>query len=233
VISSFDLPSSILDPRLQGIVPIPHTFSFGVFFALLVILAASGRMFYVLTKQWTTHRPVAALRDWARDHDFELQPHSSTVLPESLAGLSALDPRIDVMLSGDRTLLIRVSTVAKPTSPRPVWHLLIRETVNAQSPAGLRPVQSTASFLDLFSLNGFPSLLPPERFVVYATESKDARALAGSHTRGLLPADIGLLVHGPYITLDFSARPFDTIEFDRMLAVMEQVVRFDSAARHG
>ena len=68
--------------------------------------------------------------------------------------------------------------------------------------------------------------------MVFAIDSKDARLMAASPARGLLPADIGLIVHGPYITLDFSVRPFDAIEFDRMLAVMEQLVRFDTAHRH-
>jgi hypothetical protein len=212
---------------------LPTTFSFGVLFTLLAILAASGRMFYVLTRQWTTHRPISALREWARDHDFKLQLPPAIPLPASLAGLTGVDPQIELMLSGSQTFLIRLTTKAKPSSPRPVWHLLIQQIPAAKNPAGLRPVQGPTSFLDLFSLNGFPSLLPPERFVVYAGDSKDAKQLASSHARGLLPADIGLLVHGPYVTLDFSARPFDTIEFDRLLAVMEQVVRFDSVGGHG
>src|SRR5256885_1785346 len=51
-----------------------------------------------------------------------------------------------------------------------------------------------------------------------------ALAMATSPVRGLLPPDVGMLVHGPYVTLDFSRRPFDTIEFERMLVVMEQLV---------
>ena len=36
---------------------------------------------------------------------------------------------------------------------------------------------------------------------------------------------IGLLLHGEYLLLDFSERPFDPIEFGRMLAVADQLVR--------
>jgi hypothetical protein len=204
---------------------IPRTFSFEVLFTLLAILIVSGRVFYVLTRQWTSHRPIEALREWARDRDFQLQLAPDAELPEALAGLSSADPKVEMTLSEGSILLIRLTTAAKPTAPRPMWNLLICRSPAARRPAGLRPMANNGSFLDLFSLDGFPSLLPPERFVVFAAESKEAKAMAASPARGLLPADIGLLVHGPYLTLDFSTRPFDAIEFDRMLAIAEQVAK--------
>jgi hypothetical protein len=203
----------------------PATFSFGVLFTLLVILLASGAAFYVLTRQWTTHRPVESLREWADERDFKLQLGPDIALPAALQQSATLNPQIELMLTCGRIVLIRLSTTARPASPRPVWNLLIQESTAAQNPAGLRPASASTSFLDLFSLNGFPSLLPPERFVAFAGDSRDAKRMAASPARGLLPADIGLLVHGPYITLDFSARPFDPIEFDRMLAIIKQLTR--------
>ena len=216
---ALDLLSSILNSQSTA------TFSFGVLFTLIVILAASGRVFYILTQQWTTHRPIEALREWARDRDFDLSLPPKVELPTVVKGWASLDPRVDILLKRGPVMLVRLTTKARPALPRPVWNLLIRELTTAQNPAGLRPASATHSFLDLFSLNGFPSLLPPERFVAFAVDSKDAKAMAASTARGLMPADIGLLVHGPYVTLDFSARPFDAIEFDRMLAIMEQVAR--------
>jgi hypothetical protein len=204
---------------------IPHTFSFGILFTLILILAVSGRVFYILTQQWTTHRPLQALREWAGDRRFKLQSPPDLELPESLNGLKSLDPQIELMLIRGPVTLIRLTTAGKPASPRPAWNLVIRETQNAQNPAGLRPANAGASFLDLFSMTGFPSMLPPERFVVFANESRDARHLAATSARGLLPADIGLLIHGPYITLDFSTRPFDVIEFDRMITILEQLTQ--------
>jgi hypothetical protein len=199
----------------------PATFSIGVLFTLLAILLASGRVFYVLNRQWTTHRPVEALREWAADRGFRIQ--FDAALPPALSSLIDVDPRVELMLTRESSLLIRLSTAAKSDLPRPRWNLLIHETMQSQNPAGLRPVSARESFLDLFSLSGFPSLLPPDRFVIFAIDAKEAKRLAAAPARGLLPADIGLLAHGPYVTLDFSNRPFDAIEFDRMLAIMDQV----------
>jgi hypothetical protein len=217
---ALNLPSSILHPPTTV-----STFSFGVLVTLLVILVASGRLFYLLTQQWTTRRPIEALREWADEREFRLHESAGVELPPAMRGLATLDPRIEMILTRGPVMLVRLTTLARPTSPRPVWNLLIRESAEARNPAGLRPASAGRSLVDLFSLNGFPSLLPPERFVAFAMDSKDARLMAASPARGLLPADIGLLVHGPYLTLDFSARPFDAIEFDRMLAIMEQVAR--------
>jgi len=41
--------------------------------------------------------------------------------------------------------------------------------------------------------------------------------------RSLLPPDVGLLLHGRHLVLDFSDRPFDAIEFGRMLALADQL----------
>jgi len=212
---------------------LPVTFSFGVLLTLIAILFVSGRVFYVLTQQWTTHRSVEALREWALDRGFEVNFSSGATLPPSLSGLNSLDPRVEMEFTRGPMVLIRLSTTAKGNLPRPMWNLLVRKGKQAHNPAGLRPASAFASFLDLFSLNGFPSLLPPDRFVAFAGDSKDARRIAGSPARSLLPADIGLLIHGPYVTLDFSARPFDVIEFDRMIAIMAQVIGFDSANADG
>jgi hypothetical protein len=229
-------PSSILCLQSR----IPATFSFGVLFTLIAILLLSGRVFYVLTRQWTTHRPVEALQEWASDQGFKLQIKPKAKLPPALSSVENLQPEVEITLAGGAMQLIRLSTDARPASPRPTWNLLIHESAVSQTPvglqpaglhptglrpAGLRPATASSSFLDLFSLSGFPSLLPPDRFVVFATEAKDARAMAASPARGLLPADIGFMVYGPYTALDFSTRPFDTIEFDRMRAILEQLVK--------
>ncbi len=202
--------------------PIPATFSFTILLTLLVMLLASGRVFHLLTLQWTSQRPIQAMREWARDRQFRLQL-PPVELPTALQGLASIDPQVELLLRRGPEMLVRLTTAARPAAQRPVWHLLIRETGAGRNPAALRPAGPPIVFADLFSLTGYPSLLPPERFVVFARESRDARQIAQSPARGLLPPDIGLLLHGPYITLDFSTRPFDSIEFDRMIAVMNQV----------
>jgi len=66
-VQSLDLLSSTLDPHLAA----PATFSFAVLFTLIGILLVSGRVFYMLTRQWTTHRPIESLREWADERDFQ------------------------------------------------------------------------------------------------------------------------------------------------------------------
>ncbi|HEY8666645.1 MAG TPA: hypothetical protein VIL86_08280, partial [Tepidisphaeraceae bacterium] len=89
---------------------------------------------------------------------------------------------------------------------------------------GMRPAQHSTSLLDHFSLSSFPTLLAPERFVIYAADSAPARMLANSGLRTLLPPDVGLLLIGNILLLDFSTRPFDTIEFGRLIALANQLV---------
>ncbi|MEA2707785.1 MAG: hypothetical protein QOF78_386, partial [Phycisphaerales bacterium] len=90
---------------------------------------------------------------------------------------------------------------------------------------GLRPANQPASLLDQFSLSSYPRMGETDRFIVFGTDSAAARALSKSHARALLPPDVGLLLHGRHVVLDFSTRPFDGIELGRMVALAEQLVQ--------
>ena len=107
--------------------------------------------------------------------------------------------------------------------PSQTWHVYMRQTSLSWSPTGLRATANSRSVLDLFSLTSFPLLGSTDRFVVYGTESQAAERLSRSMARGLLPPDIGLLLYADRLLLDFSARPFDEIEFNRMLALADQL----------
>ena len=207
----------------------PSTFSWAVVTALLLSLAASAAMFAWLCHRWTTDRPRSALADWARGRRFRLDRDGAARLPAGLAVLLAADPRADVALVRGPVAVVRLTSAAGADGVRPVWHLVVRTTpaVVSVDPAALRPVASPhgASVVDLLSgLGGYPSLLPPERFVVFATDARSGRRLADTPARGLLPHDVGLLAHGATVVLDFSRRPFDGVEFDRLLVVADQVV---------
>jgi hypothetical protein len=207
-----------------AVAPALPRFNYAIFFSLSVVIAAGSAVFYFLTHRWTLDRRRAALADWAAEKRFHLQLPPRTQLPAALQSLASLGARVDLAFIRGPISILQLTTIAQPGSRELRWHVLLREMDRAWAPAGLRPVNPAPSFLDLFALNGFPSLLPPERFAVFATDTNSARAMAKSPVRGLLPPDIGLLVHGPYVTLDFSRRPFDTIEFERMLVIMEQLV---------
>ena len=209
--------------------PVPSTFSWVALVTLLATLAASSACFGWLCRRWTTDRPRSALTDWARARRFRLDRPPAARLPAGLDVLMAADPRAETAIVRGPVAVARFTTAAGAgeRGRRPVWHVLVRTTATAAAEAaGLRPAHAAASVVDLLpSLTGHPSLLPPERFVVHAAEPRAARKLAASAARGLLPADVGLLVVGPAVVLDFSGRPFDGVEFDRMLAVAEQLVR--------
>ena len=209
---------------------VPPTFSWVALVTLLATLAASSACFGWLCRRWTTDRPRSALADWARQRRFRLDRGPALPLPAGLSLLMAADPRVELGLVRGPVSILRLTTAARPGTAgrRPAYHLLVRTTDRPPAdPAGLRPAVAAqgASVLDLLpSLLGHPSLLPPERFVVVAADRSAARRLAASPARGLLPHDVGLLVHGPAVVLDFSGRPFDGVEFDRMMVVAEQVV---------
>ncbi|MEA2734569.1 MAG: hypothetical protein QOE14_1020, partial [Humisphaera sp.] len=105
------------------------------------------------------------------------------------------------------------------------WHVLVRQLGSAWPATGLRPANQPASLLDQFSLSSYPRMGETDRFIVFGTDSAAARALSKSHARALLPPDVGLLLHGRHVVLDFSTRPFDGIELGRMVALAEQLVQ--------
>jgi hypothetical protein len=208
-------------------------FSWMVLLTLVVALAASIAVFFELARRWSSHRRWIVFQEWAQNHRFKLRPLERADLPPPIASLESTQPVAELSLSDDRTTLLQLQTDTTPGSRKPEraarWNILARKLDPQASwpPTGLRPVSSAvhSSLIDLFNLSSFPSLSDTERFVVFGTETSAARALSQSMARALVPADIGLLLHGQYLLLDFSARHFDTIEFGRMLALAEQVAQ--------
>jgi hypothetical protein len=202
---------------------VPPTFSFMVLFMLLLMLCASAATFAMLTRRWTNDRPRAALLDWARDRRFRVVPAEQLTVPIGLDALAGLYPVVEEMLIRGTATVVRATTSGTGTE-RHRWHLLLMTTSTARTPAALRPAAAAVSFVDLFMLPAFPAVLTPDRFAVHATDATAARAMTHSPARGLLPPDVGLLVHGPHVTVDFSIRPFDAVEIDRMLVIAGQIL---------
>jgi len=203
-----------------------------------VVLGASVMVYVALTRRWASHRLWVELQDWAREHEYQLCRLENAKLPEPLSGLGKLHPSPRWMLTSKTTTLVQLQSAMEQSSNveppaasnvEPVqWNVLIRKRATERAPVattGLRPATQRQSLLDLFSLSSYPNLATNERFVVYGSESSAARKLGDSGAITLLPPDIGLLLHGEYLLLDFSERPFDPIEFGRMLAVADQLVR--------
>jgi hypothetical protein len=219
--------------------PQPPSFSPVVLLSLLAVVAASSVTFWLLVRRATSHRQWVALSDWAKDSGFHFNRAGPDAAPAPFNALRDAAPTVRLSLSRGTTTLAQLEVPAPPGSAaggagagaavpnqrqRILWNLLIREIPAEWRPTGLRPAGAAASALDLFSLASFPTLGGTERFVAFGTDSADARVVSKSMLRSLLPADIGLLLHGPRLILDFSDRPFDTIEFGRMLALCDQLV---------
>jgi len=200
-----------------------------VLISLAAIMAASSVTFWVLVRRSTAHRQWVALAEWARDAGFHFRDIRH--LPPPLDAVGAHAPAARICVGNESVLLMQIETTA-PTradvTPGPetaTWNLLIRRLPTAWRPTGMRPSSASRSLLDLFSLSSFPLLGSTERFVVYGTDSAAARELSQSMARSLLPPDIGLLLYGSELVLDFSGRPFDPIEFNRMLALADQLAQ--------
>lgn len=202
-----------------------------VLLTLFLILGASAATFWALVRRWESHRQWLALGEWARAHGLRPRACDPSRLPPPIDALAARQPVVRLCLANHATLLMQFQTTPPEQQPGgppvaggpAIWNILLRRLPAPWRAAGLRPTNAGTSLLDLFSLSGFPQLGATERFTVFGADSADARALSDSMTRSLLPPDVGLLLHGDHLVLDFSDRPFDEIELDRMLALAEQV----------
>jgi hypothetical protein len=200
-------------------------FDWHIFAVLLVSLLASLAVFYALVWRSTTARRRVTLADWARENAFKVREGGPIMPP--LDALIPLQPRTGLVFrqspaAGGMSIL-QFSTDVRGRD-RHTWNVLVCPLPSAWPPAGLRPAHHPLSLLDVFSLASFPALSAGERFTVFAADVASARQLARSSSAALLPPDVGALFHGPWLALDFSERPFDDIEFERMTALAAQLV---------
>jgi hypothetical protein len=187
-----------------------------VFGALALTLIASATMFWMLTERVTSGRQRVSLAEWAREEGFRLRFD----LPGRPAPFEAL--RGDG-LHVQTALTCRQGIVSLLQIGN--WHLLTHKIAADWKPTGLRPALAADSVLDRFSLESFPLVGPSERFVLFGVDPASALSLSKSSARALLPPDVGLLLHGHSLVLDFSSRPFDVVELNRMRAIAGQIVK--------
>ena len=230
--------------------PEPPPFSPLILLTLLLVVAASSITFWLLVRRATSHRQWVAFADWARDRRFRFGRAGPETVPPPFDALKDVPPVVRVSLANKTTTLAQLEVPAPAAtvtatvsgtvsanpaaaaagavagasqSPRILWHVLVRDIAGDWAPTGLRPAGAAASVLDLFSLSSFPTFGATDRFIAYGTDSAAARLVSKSMLRSLLPPDVGLLLHGRRLVLDFSDRPFDTIEFGRMLTLADQL----------
>jgi len=192
-------------------------FSWLIFFLMSAIFLGSVVMFFTLVRRWTVNRRWTTLQAWARDHGFRHERSDQTP-PPPLDDLHLI-PQL-VVSSGPITLIDFSPLTSEDQLPIRVLH---RQIDWPLAPAGLRPMAAQVSLLDRFSLHPYPLITSNERFLAIGVDSLAARRVADA-LRTLLPADLGLLIHHRSLIIDFSARHFDAIEFDRMIALSDQLV---------
>ena len=200
-------------------------FSWRVLLTLLAMLALAAGTFAELVRQWTGGARASAMREWARVNGFR-RVRGETA-PEALAA-SGLAVRIERQYARGGTVLARVWARGPGGGVERAWHVLICQSDRPAEAVGLRPTREGAmgaggSVIDWYGLPTFARLSAGRRFEVVGRDAKAAARLADGPARALLPADVGLLRLRDHLLLDFSARPFDPIELNRMLAIAEQV----------
>lgn len=206
------------------------------------MLGGSIAMFALLVRRWTSRRQWLSLADWARQRRIKLQARDLTQMPPPLTELERVGARLRLQLSDGPVSILQFDTDERENAKRsadisstpmidaalsrPRWNVLVRKLSAGKShpPAALRPANlpSGSSLIDLFRLTAFHSL-SNDRFAILAIDATTGVRLSNSSARALLPADIGLLLTDQYLVLDFSTRPFDPVELDRMISVAEQV----------
>lgn len=192
-------------------------FSWTILLALAAIFLGATATFFVLVRRWTVNRQWTYMSEWARERRFRQRP-TDEILPPPLDQVG-LQPQL---LISSGTITIVDFTPPLDEDQRRI-HVLHRRSELPFELGGLRPIHAKVSFLDRFKLPAFPMITENERFTAIGVDSAAARRVANV-ARRLLPPDLGLLVQNDALIVDFSSRPFDTIEFDRMIALSDQLV---------
>lgn len=201
-----------------------------VLLGLFLLLGVSVTMYWVLVWRETSNRRWSAIAEWARASGYYSNPLAKLRPPAPLQKLGA-GVRVQICLVNPRSTFLDFVVESAPATldgqlpSHHHWHTLVWPVETEWPTLGLRPATANHSMLDLLTLQSHPHLQGSERFVVHAESRKVAAVIADSSLRGLLPPDVGLLLMGRHLLLDFSQRPFDEIEFNRMIAVAEQLAQ--------
>jgi hypothetical protein len=198
---------------------------------------ASSAVFWIHVQRWTYNRNWVALGDWANRNGFRLHRAKRAWVPAPLAELTLPPPNALVSMVGRRTQLLQMDTPADSArggdGPAPRWNVLVCDVEEYWPATALRPAAHERSLVDLFQLASFPALTASDRFTVHGADAPAARAVVGSMLMALLPQDLGLVLIGRRLVLDFSTRPFDGIELSRIVSLTEQLVARLPAVKKG
>ncbi len=193
-------------------------FSLRIFIVLLLIVLGSMSMFLVLAVRWTVPRRKVA-RTGAGRINLDLRCGRAGRLSRATGAGGCACGDLPGRKGCDAVAGEDADDAGEQASGSPVAVAFARSSRRGGDwpvTALLRPAARATSVVDLLSVSSFPSLLPPERFVVFGTGGEAAAALSESHVPALLPHDVGLVLAGSHLILDFSGRAFDELEFNRL-----------------
>lgn len=221
--------------------------SVAVLFILFLLLAIAGGTYFILVWRETSARITVALTEWAQATGYYFNPLAKLRPPQPLQRFGP-GVRVKQCLVSSKGSVIEfwVEDATRPPAeasdadhPDPAaippslarYHVLIWPVESDWPAVALRPVLASNSVSDLLSLPSQAVRFGTQRFVIHTDHRSTGKQLADSQVRSLLPADIGVLLIDRYLLLDFSCRPFDGIEFNRMIAIAKQVVAHLPATR--
>ena len=195
---------------------------------LIFVIAASTAVLWMLIRRWTQQHQWLALSDWAAENRFKLHGERNAVAPDVLRTLTTPPPRVLVSLHDPDTAAVQVETLTNPNPEKrnesSRWNLLIRKLQTPWPTTCLRPPSIPSSICDFYPSHTFAVMTQNDRFTLYSISSAAAKALNRSSARALLPPDISLVLTAENLILDFSTRPFDALEIQRMDSLAEQLV---------
>ena len=195
-------------------------FSLQIMLLLVGLLLAALVMFGLILRRETTGRQWLARLEWARMNRMKLR-RNPTSLPPPLDRLSGISGVAEAIIEGDKVQLVRFVSIFNDDLL--YWHAMIHQIESDWPATALRPSDAARSLTDHFYLDLHTSLAS-ERFQLKGESVLAAQALADSSERALLPRDLGLLLIGRRLVIDFSNRPFDPIEFTRLMELAEQLI---------
>ncbi len=194
---------------------------------LAVIIAASWAMFWLLVWRWTQQRQWVELVGWTHVHGYNLRRAGESPVPEGLASaLGRSDFRLLMMLDKPDSTFARVELPGVIGAGRATgcWNVLIRRLPASWPTSALRPVALAASLADLLPLSAMRAV-STDRFAIYSHERAAVLTLSKSQLLALTPPDVGLILAGGCLLLDFSTRAFDPLELSRMDALARQLAQ--------
>jgi hypothetical protein len=198
------------------------------FSIITAIAVGSSAVFFALCRRELNRRRDLRLTEWASGAGMKPIDPALFSVPPLFPIADRYVVRTVVGFMDVRTAVLSMRTALRGESESASWNVAYRTMLSTSNFAGLRPVRVERSIVDLFAETPAAHQTAAQRFVVVGSDLAATRRLAESSIPSLLPADLGLVRVGQHLLIDFSTRPFDEIEMNRIKSVLDQVASLDA-----